>query len=229
MSAKTFHPGKLSLYLTLSVADLLLTYHLLQQSGGSVYEGNPIANAWLSAYGWAGLILFKAMAVLIAGGAAAFISVYQPQRGGYVLKFACCALALVVLYSFSLVRSLGAETGQPDARALSVEKQIAVNYEYDKLIEHLRDELIAGRCTLVAAVSRLSTAEKAQSPTYLRHLHERHPGCSDSDCLALELVQSVLPLLRDQPAKKELFARGLAEIRDPHSTRLVSAAGTLTK
>ena len=31
MSTKTFHPGKLSLYISLSFADLLLTYQLLQK------------------------------------------------------------------------------------------------------------------------------------------------------------------------------------------------------
>ncbi len=103
-SVSSLHPGKLVLFTSLSAADLCITGSLLQQDGSSFYEGNPIANAWLNAYGWVGLIVFKAMAISIVIGASALISLSRPKVGGLVLLFACSVVAGVVLYSCSLSR-----------------------------------------------------------------------------------------------------------------------------
>ena len=99
MLLRTIHSGKLLAYVTLSFADLYLTYTLVQSSRGAVYEGNPIANAWLASYGWAGLATFKIAAMLLVSGVAAFISLSRPQTAGRLLGFACCAVAFVVIYS----------------------------------------------------------------------------------------------------------------------------------
>ena len=67
MKVYALHPGKLSLFLFLSLTDLFLTWRLLLQSHGQVYESNPIADWWLSNYGWSGLAAFKiAMALSVA-------------------------------------------------------------------------------------------------------------------------------------------------------------------
>jgi len=98
----SLHPGKLILFTSLSAIDLYLTNRLLQQSGGSVYESNPIANAWLTNYGLPGLIAFKAVSMSLVITACYFISISRPRMGGMVLSFACAALVAVVIYSFSL-------------------------------------------------------------------------------------------------------------------------------
>ncbi len=100
---KTLHPGKFGLYLVLSLLDLFLTYRLLQVSDGHVYESNPIANAWLNRYGWAGLTTFKVMSMILVASATVCISLRHPRTGGGILTFACSALAVVVLYSCSLI------------------------------------------------------------------------------------------------------------------------------
>ncbi len=102
MSASIFHPLRLSLYAVLSAADLGLTYALIRQGEGDVYESNPIAEAWLSAYGWAGLAVFKLVIVLIVAALAAFVSLSRPRTGGHILTFACLAVAGVVGYSVHL-------------------------------------------------------------------------------------------------------------------------------
>jgi hypothetical protein len=102
MSVKIFHPVRLALYTLLSVADLGLTYALIQHGEGDVYESNPIAEAWLSSYGWTGLALYKLVIILIVGAAAAFVSVSRPRTGGHILTFACLAVAAVVSYSIHL-------------------------------------------------------------------------------------------------------------------------------
>jgi hypothetical protein len=83
----------------LSVADLALTYALIRDGDGQVYESNPIAEAWLSAYGWSGLVLFKLLIILIVAALAAVVSLSRPRTGGHILTFACLAVAVVVAYS----------------------------------------------------------------------------------------------------------------------------------
>jgi hypothetical protein len=102
MSANILHPVRLTLYTLLSVADLGLTYTLIQQGNGEVYESNPIAEAWLSSYGWIGLALYKLAIILIVGAVAAFVSLSRPRTGGHILTFACLAVAVVVSYSIHL-------------------------------------------------------------------------------------------------------------------------------
>jgi hypothetical protein len=102
MSLNIFHPVRLTLYTVLSVADLGLTYALIQQGQGEVYESNPIAEAWLSSYGWTGLAVYKLVIILIVAAVAAFVSISRPRTGGHILTFACLAVAAVVSYSIHL-------------------------------------------------------------------------------------------------------------------------------
>jgi hypothetical protein len=102
MSVSIFHPLRLTLYAVLSAADLGLTYALIRQGEGDVYESNPIAEAWLSSYGWVGLAVFKLVIVLIVAAVAAFVSLSRPRTGGHILTFACLAVAVVVGYSVHL-------------------------------------------------------------------------------------------------------------------------------
>jgi hypothetical protein len=113
MSLATFHPKKLSIFAALSFADLLLTYQLLQKTGGSVYESNPIANAWLVSYGWAGLVVFKLIAIAVLVSVAGVLSLRQPRLAGEVITFACVAVGGVVLYSCSLMNWLSPISDTP--------------------------------------------------------------------------------------------------------------------
>jgi hypothetical protein len=87
----------------LSAADLLLTWILLQNTNGAVYESNPIANALLGKYGWAGMIMFKATDVLIVAWIVLLLSVFQPRAARRVLSAACGIVGSVTLYSSYLV------------------------------------------------------------------------------------------------------------------------------
>lgn len=100
---KTLHLRKLLLFKILSLTDLLLTLHLLHDGSGAVYESNPIAGLWLDWYGWLGLVIFKVAMILMVASLCVFISLYQPHTGGRLLWFACCTLAVVVLYSCTLL------------------------------------------------------------------------------------------------------------------------------
>jgi hypothetical protein len=122
---KTFHLGKLTVYVALSFADLFLTYTLLHKTDGA-YEGNPIANAWLAAYGWAGLAAFKLAAMLLVTAVAVYVSIYRPQIAGRLLGFACCAVAFVVLYSCWLANAYGMNGRSDEAARTPAFQNVAV-------------------------------------------------------------------------------------------------------
>jgi hypothetical protein len=97
-----FHSRCLLVYGTLSLADLLLTIHLMDGHSGCVYESNPIASACMAAHGTTGLVVYKASAVLAAGAMIGVICMHRPRLGRGVLVFACSAVGVVVLYSGAL-------------------------------------------------------------------------------------------------------------------------------
>jgi Domain of unknown function (DUF5658) len=99
----SLHIGKLLLFLLLSICDLVLTRQLVEASSGVITESNPIAQAWLSYFGWVGLALFKGTIVLLVSGVAILLSWRRPRAAGRVLWFACMAVGGVVFYSCSLI------------------------------------------------------------------------------------------------------------------------------
>src|SRR5262249_34409238 len=102
LGAARLHYRKLMAFGFLSILDLLMTWRLVQASGGQIYESNPVASAWLSTYGWQGLILFKSCMVVLIGLVVLLISLHRPDYGGRILIFACSVTAAVVIYSFYL-------------------------------------------------------------------------------------------------------------------------------
>lgn len=95
----------LGLFVALSVCDLVLTYALVEGSGGAVYEANPVAAEWLADHGWLGLTIFKAGAVFIVVGSVALIVRHRPAVGAAVACAACLATAAVNLHSHRLLHT----------------------------------------------------------------------------------------------------------------------------
>lgn len=96
---KSRHSVRIVLFLILSVLDLLLTWRLLRQGDGCVYETNPLANACLNSFGMSGLVCYKLATVANTLALCSIISLYRPAASRFVLTFACCVLTGVVLYS----------------------------------------------------------------------------------------------------------------------------------
>jgi hypothetical protein len=92
----SIHPGKLALFVALSLADLWLTSRLVE---GSECEVNPVAAALLDAYGWEGLTVFKVLVVAATAALCVSISACRPRTGGRVLTFGCLSTGLTVFYS----------------------------------------------------------------------------------------------------------------------------------
>lgn len=100
---KRFCMITLGLFITLSVCDLGFTYLLVEGSGGSVYEANPVAAGWLTDYGWVGLAVFKTAAVCVVVASVALIVRYRPALGAAVACTACLATGAVNLHSHRLL------------------------------------------------------------------------------------------------------------------------------
>ena len=93
------HTKKQLSFVLLSLADLTLTWALIRDTSGLVYESNPVAAWCLHGHGWAGLAVFKSLMVLASGGLSEIISRYRPRTGGRVLVLGCIITGAVVLYS----------------------------------------------------------------------------------------------------------------------------------
>ena len=88
--------------LTLSIADLLMTYALLRQ-GLHFYESNPIARWWFVRWNMAGMTAFK---FLVVGGVIVLCEIVERQRPGLgraVLWLGSLVAGIVVIYSFGLL------------------------------------------------------------------------------------------------------------------------------
>ena len=212
---RTTHPRKLLLFLLLSLSDLGLTWLLVERGGGAVYESNPLADWWLSRYGWVGLAAFKVLTVLAVVGLTAVVSRSRPRAGGLILSVACSALALVVGYSCYLVggRAAGepesAELARIDAETAHIEAEWDKSREYGRMLQQLSTELAAGRCSLTEATAQLGGTRRAQDPVWLHRLHTLLPARSDEECLATGLALHSLASVRDDPAEAERLARRL--------------------
>jgi len=89
----------LAAFIILSLADLLLTRILLTQSGGDIYEANPLANLILHAAGWGGLTAFKFFMVVMISAIIVYVAYYQPKTARRLVSFAATLMASVVGYS----------------------------------------------------------------------------------------------------------------------------------
>jgi hypothetical protein len=214
------HPRKLVLFTLFSLADLVLTWLLLQRGDGVVYESNPVAGWWLAAFGWAGLAGFKVGTVLLVTALAILISRHRPLVGGRVLDFGCSLLAVVIGYSCYLAHldtraeetpREASELAQANAR---MEAETNRGAEYRSLMQELTGDLIASRCSLVEATTRLRNNAKAKDPNWLDRLQRCYGRTNNEECLAINLIVQSLSQQRDDPAATaRLFRRLETEFR----------------
>jgi hypothetical protein len=213
---------KLCLFFCLSLADLALTWHLVGQGNGRVYEGNPVARWWLLNYGWGGLALFKLALAVIVGALIAVIARRRPSVARTALSISCGILAVVVLYSCFLVGTAVAhpsfgssEVEDPDLapvveKSQQLNRLLAQATAYHDLLERLSADLVARRRTLREAVELLAQTDQGNSPLWLKTLRRAYPGRSDRACLAANLVYNSLFLLQGGTSVDEEIIRRLA-------------------
>jgi hypothetical protein len=119
-----------------------------------------------------------------------------------VLTFACSAVALVVGYSCLLAGFLrtgpaeGTAEWQDVQEARWLDSQIRTALSYNDLRIAVGDFLISERCTFSEAMGLLLQGKTSHSPKRLQILRLLYPGYSDEECLAANLLESVVYSLR---------------------------------
>jgi hypothetical protein len=88
----------LFLFSVLSIADLALTYSLVN-SKESVYEWNPVAAEWLARFGWKGIVTFKSMSCCLFCCVCILLASQKPRLAYYIVAAGCGILATVLIYS----------------------------------------------------------------------------------------------------------------------------------
>lgn len=85
----------------LSLADLMVTYHLLRKGPG-FYESNPIAQFFFARWNIAGMAVFKFSVVGFVVVAGEVVERSRPGLGRFVVLVGCLASAAVVCYGLKL-------------------------------------------------------------------------------------------------------------------------------
>jgi len=186
-------PGTFA-FIALSLSDLASTWWLLERSGRVVCEGNPVADWWLSHYGWPGLAGFKASMVLLVICVTTIISRQRPRVASRTLGFACATLALVMLHSVALGRAAQTpeefvEDFNNDLEECNRQARVRTGniLAYFRLLAEVTHDVSAGNATVPQAVERLANSPRAKDGDYLQTLVRRYPGRSLRECLSIEI------------------------------------------
>jgi hypothetical protein len=184
--------------MVLSLCDLALTWWLLERSGRAVAEGNPVADWWLSRYGWFGLACFKAALVFIVVLLTGIIARQRPRAAGKVLAFACAVLTAVVIHGAVLGQTAptSAESSEDINRGLEdmnvhTRRVTAGTKPYSEFLERMVDRLAGGESTLAEAVERLMTWDRNRDPVRQRTLMSVFGGRSMEEALARQMLSFV--------------------------------------
>ena len=194
-TAAPAHPRKLFLFAALSLADLALTWFLLERRGGGAYEQNPVAASCLARFGWAGLAAFKLGSVLLTVALVLTVARRRPRVAGRVLTFGCAALLAVLLYSGSLVARVQAESArveQAEGEGFAMERERDKQQAYVALHVRMQDDLVARRCTLAEAVDILASCDWVQSGDWFRSAGRYCSGATTAERLAGNLIEHIL-------------------------------------
>ena len=88
--------------ITLSAADLLITYALLRR-GPAFYESNPVAQWFFTRWNIAGMALFKFSAIGLVVIIGEIVERHRPAWGRSLLLVSCLATAVVIFHGLRLL------------------------------------------------------------------------------------------------------------------------------
>lgn len=191
-------------FTVLSFLDLLLTWHLLKNPAGGMYEANPLAARILAAYGWLGLGVFKLLCVVVVAGIVIALARRRRRAAYGVARAGCWIVAGVVGYSACLLSDAGAD---PDAARLRAAHQrheelnarLENQAAFGEQTAELARELIDEKETLAGATRRLRDHLAETGHDVLHHYRINFPGHSDQTYLAASLIRQTLAELGDDP------------------------------
>jgi hypothetical protein len=196
------HPGKQVLFALLSVADLALTWTLIQNGRGQFYESNPVAAWCLRWHGWTGLAAFKACMVGLTVVLVVAIARRRPRAAGRLLVVASAAAGAVIVHGGIL--GLGSASSLSTLQA--AEERAARNVlargrfeEFWHLQARLACDVADGRNVVEAATDLEPVALRSCTTQFLKVLRGAHEGRPLRECLAANLMGRCLDRLLDRP------------------------------
>jgi hypothetical protein len=91
-----------TMFILVSVLDIVMTWYLISHSNRQVVEANPVAAFFLYRWGGNGLVGFKMFMVAVVCVLTQIIERFKPPLGLRVLQLGTTVVAFVVVYSFIL-------------------------------------------------------------------------------------------------------------------------------
>jgi hypothetical protein len=85
----------------LSLADLIVTYALLQRGIGA-YEANPLANWWFRRWNVAGLAIYKFLLIGLIVTICEIVERHRPRLGQAILWLGCAGATVVAVRGLHL-------------------------------------------------------------------------------------------------------------------------------
>jgi hypothetical protein len=209
----------LALFTLLSGLDLALTWWLVGDGAGLVYEANPLIDWLLQQHGWTGVLLVKGGTVLLLGSVCACLARHRPRAAVRVLTLASVAVGVVVGYSAALAAHVQPWDGHPDLVDLreaehdsrTLKDRLHASVAYRARVRLLARDLATGRRTLPDAAAALARSEELRTSGMLTYLHVRFGNRPDLECLAATLIEFALLDHRDCVAARRLSIRLHAE------------------
>jgi hypothetical protein len=225
------HWRQAALFVVLSCADLALTCSLVGRPDGGVYEANGLAASVLDRYGFAGLAVYKGLLVVLVAGIVCLVALYRPTAARRLTRFACAAVACVVLYSAALWGReawLAASGQDPLVNAAqkqqSLQEMAQRREAFRAVLRKAEDDLIADRCDLPQVVAELMNFDEGRRMgDFVSTYRGEGEPCSATEGLAALVTRRLLDsLLRDgSPAAQARAAQLLAAYRSAYNTALL--------
>jgi hypothetical protein len=205
-------------FVILSLLDLLLTWNLVESSGGVVYEANPLAGDILADHGWCGLTWFKLATTAIVVAIGIIIHQVRPRTARWLFGGASAGMSLIVGYSIFLCISqpwidpfVQTTVALEQSREANLKDGLAASHQYAGELESHASALITEACDLQTAVRELQELLRGLRIDPLRTIRLSSPGLSDEACLALVLIRHVQTALREHPVQQHFVVARLEE------------------
>jgi hypothetical protein len=218
-----------AVFLALNVLDLLLTWLLLERSGG-FYEANPLAAAVLTRHGWRGMVGFKLLITAGVLGVGFFALRWRPRAGRFLFAGGCAILLAAVGYS-SFLLARGPDQShvaivRERHRSAEIDQRRRALSAYHRQRVRLAREMVRGHLNLAEATEELSrwVANHDHDPySYLRRLF---PELDDRACLSAHLICAVaLEHVADPRSARETLARLAHEFTENYRQALPPLPG----
>ncbi len=185
---------RVALLLTFAVADIVLTRSLLTADHGSMsfYESNPIANWFLTRFGWMGISLFKVATIAVLLGVVVVIARSRPRTGKNLLTLGILAQIVVVLYSANLMASSAKQAQEEFVYDDAVIIESEENLSDVSLILEMRNLVAKKDCDFNSAVEELLVRLPVEHPGWVASFKRANPDLTFEQAIRVYFYKCIV-------------------------------------